>query len=224
MRPLLISDCDEVLLHMVKHFGVWLGENHEIDFNPNGGDFSTAMQHRDGSGAPSREEMWGMLGQFFPAEMHRQTLVPHAAEALALLSEQADIVILTNLADECRQPRLDQLAAFGIRHRVECNTGGKGGPVAKLVAEYGSPVTVFVDDLPVHHASVARHAPHVHRLHMVSEPTLAPHVEKAPEAHARIDDWRDAADWISERFAAGVPASGQAASPAPGPATEEATA
>ena len=27
MRPLLISDCDEVLLHMVRHFGTWLDEH-----------------------------------------------------------------------------------------------------------------------------------------------------------------------------------------------------
>ena len=25
-RPLLITDCDEVLLHMVSHFDDWLGE------------------------------------------------------------------------------------------------------------------------------------------------------------------------------------------------------
>ena len=31
-RPLLISDCDEVLLHMVRHFADWLGEAHEVDF------------------------------------------------------------------------------------------------------------------------------------------------------------------------------------------------
>ena len=31
-RPLLITDCDEVLLHMVAHFQDWLGEAHAIDF------------------------------------------------------------------------------------------------------------------------------------------------------------------------------------------------
>lgn len=210
MRPLLICDCDEVLLHMVRHFGTWVGERHAIDFSVNGGDFSTAMTRRDGSPPPTRDEMWGMLGEFFPAEMHRQTLVPHAAEALARLAENADIVILTNLADECRQPRIEQLARFGIAHRVECNQGGKGGPVARLVAEHagasGDPVTVFVDDLAVHHESVARHAPQVHRLHMISEPELAATVAKAPHAHARIDDWNDAEDWIAARFAAGIPA------------------
>ena len=67
-----------------------------------------------------------MLDQFFPAEMDRQTLVPHAREALAALAGTADIVILTNLGETCRQPRIEQLAKFGIEHRVECNQGGKG--------------------------------------------------------------------------------------------------
>ena len=206
MRPLLISDCDEVLLHMVKHFGVWLDERHDIDFTMQHGDFANAMTRRDGGPPPTRADMWAMLGEFFPAEMHRQTLVPHAVEALARLGEVADIVILTTLQDECRQPRIEQLAKFGIAHRVECNQGGKGTPVSRLVEEYGNPVTVFVDDLAVHHESVAKHAPGVHRLHMISEPTLAVNVPKAPDAHARIDDWREAADWIAARFEAGVPA------------------
>ena len=98
------------------------------------------------------------------------------------------------------------LAAFGIRHRVECNQGGKGRAVAALVAEYGASVTVFVDDLESNHASVARRAPDVHRLHLVAEPELALTVPTAPDAHARIDDWRDAQRWIAARFAAGIPA------------------
>ena len=202
MRPLLITDCDEVLLHMVRHFGVWLRERHDIAFAPDGGDFSNAMTRPDGSAVP-REEMWGLLDQFFPDEMARQTLVPGAAEALAKLSESADIVVLTNLGDHCRDHRITQLAAHGIRHRVETNQGSKGGPVAALVAEYRPSVTVFVDDLAHHHESVARHAPAVFRLHMIAEPAMAPHVAKAHAAHARIDDWGDAQAWIAARFAEG---------------------
>ena len=205
MKPLLICDCDEVLLHMLRHFGTWLRESHDIAFAPNGGDFATSMTRADGS-RPTRDEMWGLLGQFFPAEMERQTLVPYAREALAAIAETAEIVILTNLSDACRTARIDQLAAFGIAHRVECNQGGKGDPVARLVAEHGDPVTIFVDDLAVHHESVARHAPHVHRLHMIAEPSLAVDVPPAPAAHARIDDWREAQGWIAARFAEGVPA------------------
>jgi hypothetical protein len=206
VRPLLITDCDEVLLHMVRHFGVWLDEAHAIEFRMGAGDWSDRMRRRACGTPLSTEEMWAKLGEFFPAEMARQTLVPHAREALIAIAEVADIVVLTNLEDHCRQPRMAQLADFGIRHRVECNQGGKGAPVARLVAEHGHPITVFVDDLPVHHESVARHAPGVHRLHMVSEPALAPHMPPARHAHARIDDWTRATAWIQERFAAGVPA------------------
>ncbi|MDO7841464.1 HAD family hydrolase [Sphingomonas immobilis] len=206
-RGLLICDCDEVLLHMVRHFGVWLREHHDVDFDHTAADMFSSMTRRSGGPRPTTEEMWGLLDGFFPQEMDRQTLVPHAGEALAALSETADIVILTNLKDAVRQPRIDQLAKFGIAHRVETNQGGKGDPVSRLVAEFGNPVTVFVDDLSVHHASVAKHAPGVHRLHMVSEPALAPNVPPAEHAHVRIDDWRAAQAWIAERFAAGAPAS-----------------
>lgn len=206
MKPLLITDCDEVLLHMVRHFGMWLGEAHDIEFTPNGADFATSMRRRSDDSVIEREEMWGLLEGFFPAEMERQTLVPHAREALAALAERAEIVVLTNLGDHCREHRIAQLATHGIAHRVECNQGGKGGPVARLVEEFGAPVAVFVDDLAHHHESVAKHAPQVFRLHMIAEPSLAPRVPAAPHAHARIDDWREARAWIEARFDAGLTA------------------
>jgi len=111
------------------------------------------------------------------------------------------------LQDHCQPARAAQLESFGIQHRIVTNQGGKGTRVAALIEEFGNPVTVFVDDLAVHLQSCADHAPQVHRLHMVSEPELAPNVPRAPAAHARIDDWREAKDWIAARFAKGVPAS-----------------
>lgn len=205
-KPLLISDCDEVLLHMVVPFGAWLGEAHDVDFAPDGGDFSRSMRRRVDGSYVAREDMWPLLDGFFATEMHRQTLVPHAREALADIARVADIVILTNLGDQCHADRVAQLEAVGIRHRVVCNQGGKGVPVARLIAEHDPSVTVFVDDLATHHESVARHAPAVHRLHMISEPSLAGSVAAAPFAHARIDDWPAAAAWILARFEAMAPA------------------
>ncbi|ODP38971.1 hypothetical protein [Sphingomonas turrisvirgatae] len=205
MKPLLITDCDEVLLHMVRHFGSWLDEAHDIEFGLSHHDWSRAMRPRDGS-TLTADAMWGYLDGFFPAQMGRQTLVPHAREALAALADVADIVVLTNLQDHCQQHRVAQLAEHGIVHRVECNQGGKGRPVARLAEEFGASVVVFVDDLPQHHESVARAAPHVFRLHMVAEPAMAASVPPAPHAHVRIDDWREARRWIAARFAAGEPA------------------
>jgi len=199
-RPLLITDCDEVLLHMVRHFGEWLDEEHGIDFRPHGGAFETALTRRESGELVPSQEVWPLLDGFFRTEMDRQTLVPGAVEALERIAEIADIVILTNLQDWCHAGRAAQLDALGIRHRIVCNQGGKGRPVAQLAAEHGSDVTVFVDDLEQHHESVARNAPQVFRLHMIAEPSIAPTIPPAPHAHARIDDWNIAADWIIARF------------------------
>lgn len=200
-RPLLITDCDEVLLHMLTHFSGWLDEAHDIDFWPRNGEFVNAMKRRSGGAPLTPEEMWPLLDSFFATEMHRQTLVPHAREALAEIAERADIVVLTNLGDHCHERRVAQLEAVGIRHRVMCNQGGKGVPVGRLLAEYRPSVAVFVDDLPVHHNSVAEHAPEVWRLHMIAEPRVR--LGAAEAAHARIDDWAEAKAWILDRFEEG---------------------
>jgi hypothetical protein len=199
-RPLLITDCDEVLLHMVSHFDAWLGEAHGIRFAFETGSFGEAMTEVATGTLVERERVWPLLDQFFRGEMHRQTIVPGAIEALGRIGEVADIVILTNLGDEAHPWRVEQLARHGISHEVVCNQGGKGVPARAIIERYGAGATVFVDDLPVHHASVAKHAPEVHRLHMVAEPRLAPAVPPAEHAHARIDDWPTATDWILGRF------------------------
>jgi hypothetical protein len=199
-RPLLITDCDEVLLHMVSHFQQWLGEEHDIDFAFETGEFAGALTERASGQQVGEERVWPLLNNFFRGEMHRQTLVPGALEALGRIGEIADIVVLTNLGDEAHPWRVDQLARHGIGHEVVCNRGGKGVPARALIERYGATRTVFVDDLPVHHASVAKHAPEVHRLHMVAEPRLAPAVPPAEHAHARIDDWPTACEWILERL------------------------
>jgi len=202
-RPLLITDCDEVLLHMVGHFADWLGEAHGIRFAFETGRFEDMFSDA-ATGAPlPAERGWELLDAFFRDEMHRQTLVPGAAAALERIGEKADIVILTNLGDEAHQWRVDQLAGHGIAHQVVCNRGGKGAPVAALLAERRPSAAAFVDDLAVHHQSVAKHAPQVWRLHMIAEPRIAAAVPPAEHAHARIDDWDGACEWILARFEEG---------------------
>ena len=199
-RPLLITDCDEVLLHMVSHFEAWLGEAHGIDFNFESGTFGGAMTDKVSGAVVGEERVWPLLGEFFEGEMHRQTLVPGALDAVGRIGEVADIVILTNLPDAAHPWRVDQLATHGIAHEVVCNRGGKGVPARAIIDRYGASRAAFVDDLPVHHASVAKHAPQVHRLHMIAEPRLAPVIPPAEQAHARIDDWPTATEWLLERL------------------------
>jgi hypothetical protein len=202
-RPLVICDCDEVLLHMVSHFGDWLDEAHNLEFKLEGSNFIDAVRPRDGGPPLTGPEIWPLLNAFFDTEMDRQTIVPGASEALVEISEYAEVAILTNLQDEFRDSRAAQLRRFGIEFPVHTNQGGKGEKVEQLLADYAPSLAFFVDDLGQHHESVARRAPHVWRLHMIAEPSLAVQVPAAEHAHARIDDWHEARRWIIDRITEG---------------------
>ncbi len=205
-RPLLISDCDEVLLHMVVPFRDWLDEVHHIHFDLVHGDWGEALRHKHDGTIVERGRMWELLNGFFTTEMHRQQPIDGAVAALARLSEIADIVILTNLLDEHNGSRAEQLRAVGINAPVHTNQGGKGAALARIIGQYQPSVALFVDDLDHQHQSVAEALPHVWRLQLVGEPILWPRVKPSPFAHARIDLWADAERWISERLLAGQPA------------------
>lgn len=200
-RPLVITDCDEVLLHMVRHFREWLATEHAIDFVLEGHSFRNSMR-RQGSSAPlSEEEMWTFLNLFFDTQMPRQTPIAGAVAAIAELQREADVVILTNLQDKRQEARTRQLEELGIRARVFTNQGPKGGALARIVAEFRPSRAVFIDDIAVHHESAASIVPHVHRLHFCGEPAIAPHVpcaHSAGHAHARIDTWDQALPWLLE--------------------------
>lgn len=198
-RPLLISDCDDVLLHFQPHFADWVAEAFGYTFTLGQPGFVGALTDERGQPVPP-ERAWELLGGFFDAEMHRQHLVDGALDALRTIAEEADIVILTNIRDKYQANRVEQLDRLEIRHRVLCNQGGKGVPVAELIADMKPTAAVFVDDLPIHHESVAEHAPDVWRLHMIAEPLMAAASPPAPHAHARIDHWDEALPWVLEKL------------------------
>lgn len=200
MRPLLVTDCDEVLLHMVRHFRAWLGEAHGIEFPLDGNPF--ASMKRRGAAEPLPDaEKWRYLSLFFDTEMHRQTAIEGAAAAVAELSREADVVVLTNLTDAYQAMRAAQLRAHGITARVFTNQGPKGAALRRIVEEYAPSRVAFVDDLAHHHASAAEALPEAARLHFCGEPTIAglvPCALAAGHAHARIDTWDQALPWLLE--------------------------
>ena len=205
-RPLVVTDCDEVLLHMVRHFRDWLSEAHGIEMVLDGNPFAQELTPRGRTEPLSPEDKWRFLDLFFDTEMGRQTAIEGAATAVAELQRGADVVVLTNLADRYNAVRSHQLAAHGISARVFTNQGPKGPALQRIVAEYSPSRVVFVDDLIHHHASAAESLPDIVRLHLCGEPAIAPHIPCAHEAghaHARIDRWAEALPWLLETLHGG---------------------
>lgn len=198
-RPLLITDCDEVLLYMIVHFRDWLAEDEGVVCDLDRGEFYQSMRRADTGETLEPAEMWALLNRFFDRQMHRQTPVEGAVKAIAAIREQADVVVLTNLLDFRRDARRRQLAEHGLDLRVFTNQGPKGPALQAILDEYRPSRAVFIDDLPQHHGSVFEVAPHVRRLHLCAEPLIAPHITCAHasgHAHARIDEWEQALPWL----------------------------
>lgn len=202
-RPLIVSDCDEVLLHMVAPFRDWLGEKEGVTFLMNNADFSDAMRYAISGEAVPTEEIWNLLNRFFDTEMYRQRAIAGAVAGINTIAENADVVILTNLNDHRRDMRAQQLADVGINARVFTNQGPKGPALKAILDEYNPTRALFIDDLPQHHDSVSQLTPEVIRLHLCGEPLIAPHIDcahQAGHAHARIDHWDSALPWILDQI------------------------
>lgn len=198
-RPLIISDCDEVLLHMVAPFKNWLEASQGISFHLEGHNFAEALRWQESGELLAPPEIWEMLRRFFDNEMDSQMPIAGAVEGINTLAEKADVVILTNLTDHHRDARAEQLAKVGINARVFTNQGPKGPALKAIIDEYAPTRALFIDDLAQHHASVAEITPHVTRLHLCGEPMIAHAIDcahKAGHAHSRIDRWDEALPWI----------------------------
>lgn len=205
-KPLIISDCDEVLLHMVAPFRDWLDEAHGVTFLINSNDFSKALTRKDTGELVESAEIWKLLNLFFDTEMPRQYPIAGAVGAMNTLAQRADVVILTNLMDHRAEARTRQLADHGITARVFTNQGPKGPALQAILEEYQPSRAFFIDDIANHLGSVAEIAPQVERLHLCGEPLLAPHIACAHElghAHARIDEWDRALPWLLGRLDGG---------------------
>lgn len=202
-RPLVVCDCDEVLLHMVAHFRDWLAETQGVTFAMASNDFSNAMRYTGTGELLDRMEIWRLLGTFFDTEMHSQTAIPGAVDAMRQLAERADVVVLTNLPDNHRDARQAQLDTHGIDARVYTNQGPKGPALERIIAEYQPSHTYFIDDLPQHHQSARDTIGDITTLHLCGEPLLAPHIDcahAAGHADARIDNWAEALPWLLARL------------------------
>ena len=63
-RPLLISDCDEVILHFASHFAEWVDEAADLSFALDAPGFAGALRSRDGRIVPE-ERVWPLLDLFW---------------------------------------------------------------------------------------------------------------------------------------------------------------
>ncbi len=198
LRPLIISDCDEVILLFIGGLERFLGEQGyrlDLDSFRIHGNVKVAATGE----AADNDTVSALLQAFYERSNHDLAPVPGVVQALAALGEQADIVVLTNVSEEAKPKRVDNLAAAGLTYPVIANHGLKGAAVAALAARAGRPV-FFLDDIPHNIGSVRAAMPECICIHFIADPRLARLLPQAPGSDYRAEDWADIRRFIAARL------------------------
>lgn len=197
-RPLYVTDADEVIVSFARPLEGFLGQRGmrlELrDYRLLGN-----IRYVDSGEAVDRDTLFGLIDDFFAAEVDRQPLVPGAAEALSALSASGQVIVLTNVPEVYRQRRIAAFRQLGIHAPVIANNGLKGAPVQALAARVNAPV-VFIDDIEQHIRAVADSVPHSYRIHYIADTRLAAVTPQAPLSHHRASDWGDILNAISRHL------------------------
>lgn len=188
-RPLLIVDADEVLFYFMRGLERFL-DGRDLYFDWASYALHGNIRQRQDNAPVAAEILHPLLQRFFAEATEELEPVDGAAEALAALSETAQIVVLSNVPMPAREARIRALARHGMAYPLIANTGPKGPAVATLLRQVMAPAA-FVDDIPHNHTSVAAMAPAAHRLHYIADQRLAALLGPAPDCHHRAETWPD---------------------------------
>jgi hypothetical protein len=185
-RPLIVVDVDEVLALFYQGFGRFVaGHGYELRCEK-----FALFTNLFVPGATEHLEIEtgrALFDEFFRSGSELIDPAPGAAEALADLARQAQVVILTNAPAHGREERVRWLKRHDMDYPMLINAGPKG-PVIAHLSDRTSAAAVFVDDILSHLDSCAEAAPRVARFQTIADELLRPLAPTKPE-HTRIDGW-----------------------------------
>lgn len=197
-RPLIVTDCDEVLMQFLVGLETYL-ETQGLWLDLRSYALSGNIKHLGSNEPVPQAEMPALLQGFFSTSAGSLLPVPGASDALRSLSNRAQIVVLTNVPLAEKAARTRNLVEQGMAYPVIANKGLKGGAVRMLADRVKAPV-FFLDDIPHNIASVAKAHDACHLLHFIADKRLAKLMGQAPDSHFHTTEWPDAHAFISARL------------------------
>ncbi len=187
--PLLAVDADEVLVYLADHLKRYLeGIGYRMQLTHY--QLEGSILPVDSDDPVPFDGCLELIDRFFEDETLNQEAVPGAAETLARLSAEAQVMVLTNVPGHAAGMRRRNLAGLGMGYPMVANAGGKGRALRWLAERAEAPV-VFIDDSPKQHESAARRAPEITRIHFVGASHVRRILVDSPAAHHRVEDWAD---------------------------------
>ena len=190
VRPLLVLDVDDVLLHfvgpLVRYFegnGCTLRlETFRLFGNVFDIETGTALEN---------DRVAALLDSFFHAQTEWQTPVDGATQAVAAIARRAEVVLLTAMPHRHRDTRRALLDRIGLPYPLLTTQMAKGPAIHRLKGETRRMVA-FVDDMPHNLASARASVADAHLFHLIADNSLRALLPELPEDTAIAMDWGEA--------------------------------
>ncbi|MEM8750107.1 MAG: hypothetical protein AAGF28_07385 [Pseudomonadota bacterium] len=193
-RPLLVCDVDEVILHLVSPFVTVLQER-GFELKSHSFKLTGNVFHRDTGREATQEEVWAGLTQLFEEQKFRQHVVNGAANGLAQLASDIDILFLTNMPHAFGDIRRDYLASAGMSFPLITNTGSKA-PAIEHIKQVRNGKIGFIDDTPRNLEQVAEAHDDVALFHFMADDTFRGLANEVEGVHFSTGDWTVASSGI----------------------------
>ncbi len=185
--PLLIVDVDEVLARFMGGFERFIArQGYEMRI-----DRFALFQNLYRPGEAEHVDFQtgkALFDQFFYDGADDLDPVEGAADALAALSRQAGVIILTNAPAHALESRTGWLTKHGFDYPMLLHSGLKGPTIAEMAGRTAGPAA-FIDDLLPNLESSAESAPAVSRFQIIADARLRPYAPTAPDRHGLHEDW-----------------------------------
>lgn len=197
-RPLIVCDIDEVVLEFISPFTAFLRANsHDLvprSFRLHGNIVSLI------DGRSADDTMVAEFQElFFSTQDRWQSPVERAAETLAALSSEADIVFLTAMPPRHQPTRRVLLDRFDLRFPMIATESAKGPVVRELHGKRPLPVA-FLDDIQGNLLSVRKHVPDCFLVTMMANAEFRALAPPPADGISRAADWPEAERLLRAHF------------------------
>ncbi|PZO75171.1 MAG: hypothetical protein DI629_17445 [Mesorhizobium amorphae] len=200
-RPLLVVDVDEVVLEFVSPFAGFLASRgHDLGqdvFRLHGNIFRSGTRE-----ALADEEVSVLIDEFWGVQADWQQLALGAESALANLSREAEVVLLTAMPHRFGEHRRRHLQAIGLPYPLLTTERDKGPAVAMLRGADARPVA-FVDDILRNHLSVRDAVPDAGLFHIMAHAGMRAQLPALPADVVAMEDWRQGEPLIARALGIG---------------------
>ena len=194
-RPLLVLDVDEVLLEFISPFVGFLGSN-GLKFDTTSFRLHGNISDAATGNVVDNDRVTTLIDEFFAVQDDWQAAAEGAADAIASLAEQAEIVMLTAMPHRHRATRRAHLDALGFPYPLLTTERAKGPAIRQLRGEHPRAIA-FVDDIPHNLVSVRAAVADAHLFHLMAHSEMRKLLPPLPDGIVAAADWRDAGPKIA---------------------------